>query len=363
MTAQPRRAMDGLPTYRPGKGRNQVEDAGATAVALAANENSGPPGPLVRAAIERAAAEGNRYPDHFAVGLRAAIGGWVGLDPDRIAVGCGSVGLLQQIWLSYVEAGDEVVFPWRSFEVYPIYSQITAARVETPPLTPGHAFDPGSLVAACTARTKLLVIANPNNPTGTALPLDQVRSIVTRVPDTTLVVLDEAYREFMDPDLGDPVPDLLAAHPNVLVLRTFSKAYALAGLRVGYALGAPEVVATLDKVLIPFAVNRLAQAAAMAAIDSPDEVRAYVEGVRSERTRVAGVLRAEGWDVPDPQANFVWIPLGDRTDEVCAQLQSHGVLTRPFSGEGIRVTTGTPDENDTFLAAFRKVARPADTTC
>jgi histidinol-phosphate aminotransferase len=357
MTVRPRKAMEGLPTYRPGKGKGQVESRGASLVALAANENSLPPCPAVQEAIDRAAAEGNRYPDHFAVELRGAIGNWVGVDPTRVTVGCGSVGLLQQVWLSYVDPGDEVVFPWRSFEVYPIYSQITGATTVTPPLT-DHAFDADAVIAACSPATKLLVLANPNNPTGTALSLETVHSIVAGVPADTLIVLDEAYREFMDPELGDPVPDLLAAHANVLVLRTFSKAYALAGLRVGYAIGDPAVIATLDKCLVPFTVNRLAQAAALAAIDSPAEVAAHVRAVRSERERVVKHLTSAGWRLPGPQGNFVWLALGDRTDDVCAALGARGILTRPFSGEGIRVTIGTPDENDRFLTALDAVAAP-----
>ena len=187
---------------------------------------------------------------------------------------------------------------------------------------------------------------------------DQIRTLVERVPDDVLVVVDEAYREFTTVDLGDPVTDLQPDHPNVVVLRTFSKAYGLAALRTGYAVADPSVVAEVDKVLIPFAVNHLAQVASLAAIDARDEAQVVVDRLTSERDRLVGALRADGWTVPDAQANFVWLPLGSRTDAVQPDLERRGIVVRPFPGVGIRVTVGTPDQNDRFLATLAEVAEP-----
>jgi histidinol-phosphate aminotransferase len=178
------------------------------------------------------------------------------------------------------------------------------------------------------------------------------------VTPATIVCIDEAYREFLDPGFGDSVTDLLPDFPNVVVTRTFSKAHGLAGLRIGYGVGHPGVVATLDKTLLPFAVNALAQAAALAALDHDHLVRASVDAILAERTRVALELTAAGWTFPDPQGNFVWLSLGDRTDEVALELERRGVVVRPFSGEGLRVTIGNRAENDRFLATLAEVTRP-----
>jgi histidinol-phosphate aminotransferase len=211
--------------------------------------------------------------------------------------------------------------------------------------------------------TKLVLIANPNNPTGTAVGVGRLRGLLDRVDRDTLVVVDEAYREFADPALGDPVTDLVPQHDNLLVLRTFSKAQSLAGLRVGYAVGHPDVTAALDATCAPFAVNALAQAAAIAALTVMDEIQARAELIRAERSRMLAAVREAGHDVPEPQANFVWIPTGAATDEVYLALERLGVVTRPFSGEGLRVTVGLPEENDRFLAALAEVTNgPAQTS-
>ena len=205
------------------------------------------------------------------------------------------------------------------------------------PLTEEHAFDLDAVAAAVTARTKLVFLATPNNPTGTAVATAAVARLVKRVPTDVVVVVDEAYREFADPALGDPVAELLPRFDNVAVARTFSKAYGLASLRLGYVMAHPEITSAIDKCLIPFNVNGLAQAAALAAMrtDAAEEAQANIEAIRDERVRVAAALTADGWDIPDTQANFVWIPLGSRTDEVCIALEQRGVVTRPFSGVGI----------------------------
>ena len=352
-----RPAVAAMASYRPGKSAAQAENEhGITdAIKLASNENPYPPVPAVVAAIAAAAGDVNRYGDHRAADLRAAIAGWLEVDVDRVAAGCGSVGLLQQLLLAYVDPGDEVVYPWPSFEAYPIDVQLTGGVEVTVPLV-DHTFDLEAVAAAVTDRTKLVLLANPNNPTGTAVHVDQLRRLVEQVPGDVLVVVDEAYREFVTADLGDPITDLQPGHPNVVVLRTFSKAFGLAALRTGYAVADPEVVVELDKVLIAFAVNHLAQVASLAAIAARDEVQAVVDRITAERDRVVASLRADGWDLPDAHANFVYLPLGSRTDVVFPEMEKRGVVVRPFPGVGMRVTIGTPAQNDRFLATLAEVA-------
>ena len=354
---RPRPAVDLMPAYRPGKGAAQAEaEHGITnAIKLASNENPLPPIRSIIEAVAAAATGANRYADHRATAVRERLSGWLDVNVDSITVGSGSVGLLQQIFLTYVDPSDEVVYPWRSFEVYPVYTQLMAGTAVTTPLNGAHAFDLDAVAAAITPRTKLLLLATPNNPTGTAVSTIDLAALVDGISPATIVVIDEAYREFLDPSLGDPVGDLVPRYPNVVVTRTFSKAQGLAGIRVGYAIGHPEVIAAIDKTLFPFAVSALAQAAAIAAIDAAPEIALRVSDILSERARVIAELGAEGWQLPDAQANFVYLPIGERTDEVYLGLERRGVVTRPFSNEGIRVTISTPDENDRFLRTLAEV--------
>lgn len=349
-----------MPAYRPGKAAEQAEEEhGITdAIKLASNENPYPPVPSVIAAMTDAAGNVNRYCDHLAIDLRTAIGDMVGTDLNSIAVGCGSVGLLQQLCLAYLDPGDNVVYPWRSFEAYPVNVQMMSAQAIQVPLV-DHAFDLDAVAGAVTDRTKIIMLATPNNPTGTALSVDALRSMLTKVPNHVIVLIDEAYREFLDPSFGDPV-ELLADHPNVVVSRTFSKAYGLAGVRVGYLVAAPEIVDEVNKVLVPFAVNGVAQAGALAAIAARDEYEPLLANLRSERARVVAALTEAGWQLPDAQANFVYLPLGERTQQVYVDIEKRGVVTRPFAGEGIRVTIGTPEENDRFLATLAQIANPTE---
>jgi len=351
---RPRASVAAMASYRPGKSVAMAADehgfdlAAAEPVKLSSNENPYPPAPSVVAAVVAAVGDVNRYGDHRAADLREALGAWLGVDPERVATGCGSVGLLQQLFLAYVDPGDEVVYPWPSFEAYPVDVAITGGVEVAVPLV-HHAFDLDAVADAVTPQTKLVVLANPNNPTGTAVHVDRIRTLVQRVPDDVLVVVDEAYREFVTTDLGDPITDLMPDHPNVVVLRTFSKAYGLAALRTGYGIADPSVVTQIDKVLIPFAVNHLAQVASLAAIEAREEVQAVIDRLVSERDRVVAALRDGGWEVPDAHANFVWLPLGERTDEIFPALERRGVVVRSFPGVGIRVTIGALAENDRFL--------------
>ena len=348
-----RPTVDALPAYRPGKAAEQAEEEhGITdAIKLASNENPYPPADAVLAAIADAASSLNRYPDHLAVDLRAQLAVWLGVDAEQVTVGCGSVGLLRQLCMAYVDPGDEVVYPWLSFEAYPISVTTMGGVPVTVPLV-DHAFDLDAVATAVTSRTKLVLLATPNNPTGTAVSTAAVRELVAAIADDVIVLVDEAYREFADPALGDPVTDLLPQHPNVVVFRTLSKAFGLAGLRSGYAVAHPDVIVTLDKLLLPFTNNLLAQAAARAAIENSAAIQPRIDAVLAERTRLVAALADHGWQLPDAQANFVYLPTGDRTEELYLALEKQGVVTRPFAGEGLRVTIGTPAENDRFLTAL-----------
>ena len=351
-----RPAVSQLPAYRPGKGAAQAEaEHGITdAIKLASNENPYAPIPQVVDAIAAAAVEVNRYSDHRAGELRSAIADWHGVSDDNITVGCGSVGLIQQLFLTYVDPGDDVVTPWRSFEVYPIDTMLMGAQLVSVPLVDG-AFDLDAVADAVTERTKLVLIATPNNPTGPAVSTDALRAMLEQIPRRVIVLVDEAYREFVDPSFGDPVHDLLPDFPNVVVSRSMSKAYGLAGLRVGYLVADPAVVTEVDKTLLPFAVNLVAQAGALAAVRHRAEYKPKIDAIISERERVVSELEAAGWQLFPTQANFVYLELGDRTDGIYVELERRGVVTRPFAGEGIRVTIGTPAENDRFLAALAEV--------
>lgn len=356
----PRPAIGALTGYRPGRSASQANrDHGRTnAIKLASNENPYPPVPAVAEAVAKEIESANLYRDHRAAALRAAIADWVGVGTDRVTVGAGSIAIIYQLAVAYLDPGDEVLTPWISFEAFPVIAQtMGAALVEVPIVD--HVYDLDAVADSVGDKTRMITLANPNNPTGTAVSTGQIRKLLKRVPDDVVVLVDEAYREFMDPALGDPADPadgLLADHPNVIVTRTFSKAYSLAGVRVGYALADPAIIAAVDQCLIPFNVNGPAQAAALAALEARDQIRPRVAALVAERERMTAELRERGWAVPDSQANFVFLPAGDRTDDICVGLERRGVVTRPFTGWGLRVTASLPAYNDRFLAALDEVA-------
>ena len=286
-----------------------------------------------------------------------------GQPAERIVTGCGSVALCQQLVQAVASAGDEVIFGWRSFEAYPIVTQIADAVPVQVPVTADHRLDLPAMAAAITPATRLVFVCTPNNPTGTTVHAGELETFLDAVPEQVLVVIDEAYRDFdNDPDAPDGI-EVATRRPNVVALRTLSKAYGLAGLRVGYAVGDPEVVGALRKVAIPFAVNSLAQAAAIAALGQRDTLAPRWQQVVEERARVTAALRGLGFDVPTSQANFVWLPLEDRAADFARHCEDHGVIIRPFShiqGGGARVTIGSPDENDQLPGGGRFRTRRAD---
>ena len=346
MSPRTRSDLDLIPAYVPGK-------AIVGATKLASNEVVEGPLPSVAATIADAVTHANRYPDITSTALKDRLSDHLGVPSPRIAVGCGSVALCQQLVQALCAPGDEVVFPWRSFEAYPIISRIAHATPVTVGVTADGRLDVDGLVGAVTDRTRLMFVCTPNNPTGPALTRTELHDLFDRVPDTVTVALDEAYVEYMRMD--DAVDGIAesTARSNVVALRTFSKAYGLAGLRVGYLTGPEEIVTSVAKMTVPFSVSALAQAAAIASLDSGDELLARTDAVVAERERVGDALRELGHVVPESQANFLWLNLGDDAvafDEHCL---GHKVVARCFAGDGVRVTVTTPAEDDLFLAAAR----------
>lgn len=355
MTVHIRPALDTLPAYAPGR-------TVPGSIKLASNELSFPTLPAVSAAVAEAIGTGtlgiNRYPDNAATALVTALADRVGVDRNRVIAGCGSVALCQQLVQITCSEGDEVMFGWRSFEAYPIVAQVAGASVIKVPVTADHELDLPAMSAAVTPTTRLIYICTPNNPTGTVVHRSPLNDFLNSVPEDILVVIDEAYREFdVDPQSPDGIAEA-TARPNVIALRTLSKAYGLAGLRVGYAVGDPTVITALSKVAIPFAVNSIAQAAALAALGAHDELKPRWQQVISERTRLTSALQDARFEVPPSQANFVWLPLRERAADFAAHCEAHKVIVRAFPDAtgGVRVSIGSPEENDAFLAAARSFA-------
>lgn len=323
-------------------------------IKLASNETVYGPLPSVHAAIERAIAVVNRYPDNASVDLKAALAMHLGSDvaPEHIAVGSGSVTLCQQLVQITAAAGDEVMIGWRSFECYLPIIQVSGATTVRVPLT-DHTHDLDAMLAAITDRTRLIFVCNPNNPTSTVVDPDALARFVDAVPSHILVALDEAYVEYVRDGMLPNSLELALTRSNVVVLRTFSKAYGLAGLRVGYAVAHPDLITALDKVVMPFAVTNVAQAAAIASLDASAELMARTDALVGERTRVSDALHDAGFELPPSQSNFVWLPLGSRTMDFTEQAAEAHLVVRPFADEGVRVTIGAPDENDALLRFAR----------
>ncbi|WP_067531937.1 histidinol-phosphate transaminase [Nocardia crassostreae] len=346
MSAHIRPDLDAIPAYVVGRSH-------PGAVKLASNETTFPPLPSVAKAIAEAAETVNRYPDNAAIELRTAIADFTGVALENVTVGCGSVALCQElVQITCLAPTDEVLFAWRSFEAYPIVTRVGGATAVTVPLDDEFAHDLDALAAAITPNTRVVFVCNPNNPTGTARTKAEIVRFLDVVPSNVLIVLDEAYYEYLRLPADDHPNgvELGRTRPNVLVLRTFSKAYGLAGLRVGYAIGHPDVITALMKVHIPFSVNKVAQAAAIASLEARHELLERTDAVIAERDRMRTALLDAGYTVPPSQTNFIWLPLGDRSLECGEASAEAGVLVRPYGTDGVRVTAGDPHENDQFLA-------------
>ncbi|HEY5788934.1 MAG TPA: histidinol-phosphate transaminase [Microlunatus sp.] len=353
----------GLPVYRPGRRPPLID--GRAAHKLSSNENPYPPLPGVLAAATQACAELNRYPDIAATTLTAALAGRLRVAPERIAFGTGSVAVLFHLLNVLGRPGAEVVYAFRSFEAYPIATQLSGATGVPVPLTPAYEHDLDAMLAAIGPATVAVLLCTPNNPTGPALRQVDVEAFLDQVPDDIAVVLDEAYVEFVD-DPAAVAGLALIDRPNVIVLRTFSKAYGLAGLRIGYCVGSPDLAAVVRAAANPFGVSTIAQAAALASLDAEDALLERVGELVVRRAAMLKSLRDLGHDVPDAQGNFVWLPAGSQTQTWADTFAEAGVMVRPYASagpagepgpfDGIRITVGEPAANDLALRIAMRLA-------
>lgn len=354
-----RPVFDTLPSYAAGKPPAPVE--GLTRYKLSSNEN--PLGPVPEVARVLAEFDAvHRYPDPLSTALRTALAGQLGVDAEDIVTGAGSLGALNQIIKTFAGVNadgvqDEVIYAWRSFEAYPILVGIMGARSVQVPNLPNGAHDLDAMATAVTDRTRLILVCTPNNPTGPAVTESQIRSFLAKVPATVPVVIDEAYFEFCAASSipeGEEPPlnglDIYRDYPNVIILRTFSKAQGLAGLRVGYSISHPQITRHLRVAATPFAVSALAERAAVASIEHQEAVMERVSHIVAERERVTARLRELGYEFPGTYANFVWLPLGERTGDFVDLMNRNALSVRAFGSEGVRVSIGEVEANNRFLS-------------
>ena len=344
-------------------GKTPESIAGEGIAQLASNESPWGPHPAVIEAIGRAASASNRYPDPSGSLLRRRIAERHEVDPSEVAIANGSCEILLAAAMALCEPGDELAFAWPAFSMYPYLAPLSGAREIRVPLAEpdatgvGIVHDLDAMLGEITAATQLLIVCNPNNPTGTHIPAARIAEFLDRVPDRVTVLVDEAYIELqVNDDPGDTV-DLRGRFPNLVLMRTFSKVYGLAGLRIGYALCSPKFRAAVDAVRQPFSINAIAQAAAAEAVLHGDDVVSRVERTIVERVMVEEGVRDLGLETPDSQTNFSWVSLGDADEgEVVAKLGEQGILVRPGAALGgpghIRVSYGMPNENQRFLTAL-----------
>lgn len=355
-----RAVLDDLVSYQPTEGVYGP----ARLRPLSANESPYSPLPSIVAAVAAAGVDAHRYPDPGCGELTRALARRLGVGPDQVLVGGGSVALLQSLLHAVGEPGAEVVYAWRSFELYPVLADLAGVRSVRVPLT-SAAHDLSAMADRVTDATRLVLVCNPNNPTGTVVGADMLRAFLDRIPPTCLVALDEAYFEYVREPAAVSGLELRAAYPNLVVLRTFSKAYGLAGLRVGYLVGTADVVTRLRKACLAYAVNGVAQRAALAALDLEGELLRCVGATVAERTRVRHTLLTAGWDVPDGHGNFLWLGLGAHAAGFGLWCIESGIAVRTFDGEGVRVSIGSVEDNTAFLAAANEwqartaMAKPA----
>jgi histidinol-phosphate aminotransferase len=336
-----------LPPYRQGRA------AAAEAFKLSSNENPSPTHPAILAAI--AESNLNRYPDGAATLLRARLAERAGVSIDELHVAAGSASILYQLVQAAAGPGDEVVYAWRSFEAYPLLVTVAGATSIQVPNLPGGRHDLDAMAAAITDRTRVVIVCSPNNPTSTIVTTAEFTAFMAKVPPTVMVILDEAYFEFVtDPHAVSGLVEL-DNHPNLVVLRTFSKAFGLAGLRVGWAVGPSYILDAARSAAIPLAVTEPAQRAAIAALDVEADLLAGVDELIERRTRVYEGLLAAGLVVPEPHGNFVWIAAGAETSAVAAVLEDDGIIGRVLGSDGIRVSIGEEESVERLLESAARV--------
>ncbi|MHA7192109.1 histidinol-phosphate transaminase [Arthrobacter sp. MDT2-16] len=348
-----RDAVADLPSYVAGRSAQT-----ALTAALASNESHFPPLPSVVEVITAETARIQRYPNMASADLREAIALHLAVSADEVAVGPGSSGVLQQILAAVCDPDDEVMFAWRSFEAYPILAAVAGAKPVRVPLLPDEQHDLEAMAAAVSDRTRVIILCSPNNPTGVSLDPASTEDFLSKVPSRVLVVIDEAYIEFQDDSGAPDALELYRRYPNICILRTFSKAYGLAGLRVGYAIARPPVADGVRRTAIPFGVNRLAQSAAVASLAVEDEIRARVRQVRTERRRMIAALHDAGWSVTDSQANFFWLRCGDQVrEQILSVLADADILARGYQGDGVRISLADRETNERVLAVLAQRER------
>ncbi|HEY1275305.1 MAG TPA: histidinol-phosphate transaminase [Thermoleophilaceae bacterium] len=356
MTIEFNRRIDAIPVYPAA----ETYEFGGELVKLASNETPWAPHPQVLEAVEAQLRTLNRYPDPAKSVLRNRISERTGVPAGRIAIGNGSCELLLAAADAMLEPGAEVVYAWPSFSIYPHMEGMSGARAIRVPVDDDGLHDLEAMAREVTHATRIVIVCNPNNPTATALPTEAIGAFAAELPRHVCLIVDEAYIEFSTLQDPDESLDLLDRHPNLVLLRTFSKVYGLCGLRVGYSLGSEEFRLAVDRVRQPFSVNALALAAATEALAHQDEVARRVEQTAIERLHVESELAERGLESTDSQANFSWISLGEHDeDEVVRGLAQRGVIVRAGKALGqegrLRVTYGSRQENDRFLAALDEV--------
>jgi histidinol-phosphate aminotransferase len=354
-----------LQPYKPGKPMEELErELGITSsIKLASNENPIGPSPRAVAALHEAIDDVNRYPDGACFVLRSRLAKRLGVGEDQLVFGCGGDEILELLVKTFVAPGDEVVMPWPSFAMYPIVTKGMGGRVVQVPLDSELRHDLPAMTAAVGERTKIVFVCNPNNPTGTSLGADEFDRFVGGLPDDVILVVDEAYIEFAR--RTDPPDSIgwLGRRPGTLVLRTFSKIYGLAGMRIGYGIGNVELIDYLERSRHPFNVNRLAEAAAVAALEDEEHVRRTRDLNASGVDFLSRELTALGLEVIPTDANFILVRCdADRVRggaDIYEKLLREGVIVRPMAGFGladcVRITIGLPEENERVVEAMRKV--------
>lgn len=357
---RPRPVVDRLPRYAAGKPPAVVH--GLASYKLSSNENPLPPIPAVLQAIA-AQTDFNRYPDPLSSQLREALSEFLDVPAEDIVTGAGSLGALNQLLMAFAGQNDdgkadEVIYAWRSFEAYPICVGLAGAESVRIPLTPDGRHDLEAMAAAVTARTRVILLCTPNNPTGPILATDETERFINSVPADVVVVIDEAYQEFVRAEAAVDGIGMYRKYPNVVVLRTFSKAHGLAGLRVGYSVSGPELTQHLRVAATPFAVSQIAEKAAVTSLQNYSQVVERVQSLVDERDRVTAGLRKLGWFVPDAQGNFVWLNLGENSSEFASLAGEQALSVRAFGDEGVRVSIGEAEANTRFLELCANYTKP-----
>jgi histidinol-phosphate aminotransferase len=351
--------IQGLPAYVPGKPVEEVEqDLKIHAVKLASNENPLGPSPKAMEAARRALGEANWYPDGGSKRLREVLAARFGVHSEEIFVGLGSSEIIDLASRVLLRPGCEGITSEGSFALFSIAIRASGGKLVLTPMK-DFAFDLDAIVAAITPQTRIIYIANPNNPTGTAFGRAEFAAFMKKVPGDVLVVYDEAYKEYAErTDLADPF-EFFKQYNNILTLRTFSKVYGLAGLRIGYGIGHPTLVAEMNKLRTPFNVTSVGQAAALAALDDPEHVERSAAMNRVERKRLYTELRRLGLSPVPSETNFLFMQIGPDAKSFCDELLQEGVIVRPMAWmgfpEAIRISVGSPAENTKLLGAISHV--------